>query len=147
MRLIISLFILTIINSCATSKHSLFKYMEGTWKIEGREKYEVWRMNNDRNILTGEVYNFKDKDKKVLETLVIRLDGESIVYEATVPDQNAGRTIPFILNTQEESCYSFENMNHDFPNKIQYRIIDNERVEVTVMGKDGKGFSYIQVKQ
>ena len=44
----------------------------------------------------------------------------NIIFEATVPDQNEGRTIQFTLNNE---------------------------IEVTVLDDEGMGFSYTQLKQ
>ena len=66
---------------------------------------------------------------------------------ATVPDQNEGRTIQFTLNTEIKSYFSFENEKHDFPKKIQYKKITDDEIEITVLGDNGKGFSYTQLKQ
>ena len=146
MRLIISLFVLTMISSCSAAKLSFLQYLEGTWKIEGRETYEEWTLEH-RKELQGFVYAVSGTNKHIKETLTLKWVDGNLVYEATVPDQNQGNTIQFKLNTEETSCFSFENMNHDFPKKIQYKKIDDQRVEVSVKGSDGTGFSYIQVKQ
>jgi len=69
------------------------------------------------------------------------------VLEATVLKQNSGQTVSFVLNTEVDSILSFENLNHDFPKKIQYLKQSNNQIKVSVLGENNKGFSYIQVKQ
>lgn len=70
-----------------------------------------------------------------------------VIYEATVPDQNEGKAIPFTLNNDIKEYLSFENIEHDFPKKIQYKRINEDEIEVTVLGDEGKGFTYKQLKQ
>ena len=81
------------------------------------------------------------------ETLSIKITGHHIVYEATVPDQNEGKSISFTLNDSIKEYLSFENIGHDFPKKIQYRRITKDEIEVSVLGEEGRGFSYRQLKQ
>ena len=146
MRIWIYLVLIALCSSCSGYKVSQFYFMEGTWKMEGKDKYEIWKVNNPKE-LKGSVFTLQGNYKNVLETLAIKWVDGVAVYEATVPDQNQGRTIPFTLNKNETTCFSFENATHDFPTKIQYRKINDRRLEVSVLGNDGEGFSYIQVKQ
>lgn len=79
--------------------------------------------------------------------MAIKKIGDQFVFEATVPDQNDGKTIQFILNTEVDTLYSFENDNHDFPKKIQYKKMGTNQLKVNVLGAEESGFSYIQIKQ
>jgi transcriptional regulator with PAS, ATPase and Fis domain len=118
----------------------------GTWKVEGKNVYEVWERNED-NDLVGYSFIMQDKQRKITETLSIKKIGDQIVYEATVPDQNEGKSIQFILNTKIDSLLSFENEMHDFPKKIQYKRIKKNILEVSVLGESGTGFSFFQHRQ
>jgi hypothetical protein len=119
--------------------------MVGTWKMENKEQYEVWEKSNN-NELSGYSYRIKNDQKSITETLSIKLIGDQIVYEATVPDQNEGKTVGFTLNDEMQTYLSFENLQHDFPKKIQYKKISDNEIEVTVLGDEEKGFSYKQFK-
>lgn len=121
-------------------------FLIGTWKRDNKEQFEVWEKDNSSN-LTGYSYRIKDNLKVITETLVIKKIGDQFVYEATVPDQNDGRTVQFMLNTETVSLFSFENDNHDFPKKIQYKKINDNQLKVIVLGDDDTGFSYIQSRQ
>ncbi|MBI9071363.1 MAG: hypothetical protein JEY94_07175 [Melioribacteraceae bacterium] len=138
---------LTIITiSCSENKFSKLDTLIGTWKIEGKEQFEVWEKKTNNN-LAGYSYKLINHKKIILETLSIKIYDSQIVYEATVPNQNEGKTIQFILNSEIDSCLSFENNTHDFPNKIRYKNISDEKIEVSVGGNNGKGFSYIQKRE
>ena len=132
--------------ACTENKTSRLDFMIGTWQMEGKEQYEVWEKTKTQ-VLTGYSYKINNNEKIVTETLSIKEIDNQIFYEATVPDQNDGRTISFALNKEIKTYLSFENAEHDFPKKIQYEQINDNEIKVTVLGDSGKGFSYHQIKQ
>jgi len=137
---------LILITSCAEKDTGQFDFLLGTWKVEGKEQYEAW-VQEDPTGLTGHVYGLADHKIRILESLAIKTNSQQIIYEATVPDQNEGKTIPFILNTEIDSCFSFENTEHDFPKKIQYQRRSNTEIFIRVLGEEGMDFSYVLIKQ
>ena len=146
MKILVSILILLLSSSCRDKKGSELDFLVGTWKIDNKEQFEVWEKNRSLELI-GYSYRIKDNQKTITETLVIKKVGDQFVYEATVPDQNDGRTVQFVLNTETDSLYSFENNKHDFPKKIQYKKMNDYQLKVTVLGDEDSGFSYIQIKQ
>jgi len=146
MKILASVLILVLTSSCVVKKSAEFDFLVGTWKRENKEQFEVWEKNNPTE-LNGYSYRIKDNQKTITETLVIKKIGDQFVFEATVPDQNEGRTVQFVLNTELDSVFLFENDKHDFPKKIQYKILNDNQLKVTVSGDDDSGFSYIQNRQ
>ncbi|WP_099154898.1 DUF6265 family protein [Flavilitoribacter nigricans] len=132
--------------SCSAAKTERLDFLTGTWKVSGKEQYEVWEKNGKRGF-RGYAYRGTGAEQQITERLEIRLRNGRLVYEATVPDQNEGATIRFSLNEALTDRFSFENAQHDFPKKIQYRLLTADRIEVTVLGEAGKGFSYIQERE
>jgi hypothetical protein len=145
MKVIFCFAFLLLILACQQPINTQLDFLLGTWKVEGREQYEVWEKGGKEE-LKGHGFKMKSQQKHITETLVIRKQHEQWVYEATVPDQNEGKSIAFVLKVEGDSLYSFENPRHDFPQKIQYRILDARRLEVMVSA-DSQGFSYRLVKQ
>jgi hypothetical protein len=146
MKLLIPSIVLFILLSCSKNDISELDFIIGTWKMEGKEQYEIWEKSK-YNEINGYSYKLDDGKKTVTETLSIKKIGNQIIYEATVPTQNKGKTVQFTLNRDNKSCFSFENMEHDFPKKIQYKIISINEIEVSVLGNNSEGFSFTQVKQ
>lgn len=146
MKILVSILILLLSSSCTDKKGSELDFLVGTWKIDNKEQFEVWEKNRSLELI-GYSYRIKDNQKTITETLVIKKVGDQFVYEATVLDQNDGRTVQFVLNTKTDSLYSFENNKHDFPKKIQYKKMNDHQLKVTVLGDEDSGFSYIQIKQ
>ena len=145
-RIYSTIFLLYLLFACSTDNISNFDFFIGTWKVEGKEQFEVWNKNK-HNELIGYSYNLVDNQKIITETLSIIISDNQIIYEATVPNQNEGKTVQFILNSEIDSCFSFENENHDFPKKIQYQRISDDNIKITVLGENDKGFSFIQFKR
>ena len=96
--------------------------------------------------LKGYSFKMTNGQKIITETLLIKEEGKSIVYQATVPDQNEGQTIRFVLNEDSIASYSFENELHDFPKKIQYAKLADNLIFVRVTGQNNEGFSYKMFK-
>ena len=120
-------------------------FLIGTWQIEGKQTFESWKLSDNR--LVGESYKLRDNQKYVSETLKIEVLDDKTVYTATVKNQNEGKGISFELIPVKDQLFSFENSTHDFPNKIQYKVLSETELQVNVLGKDGKGFSYKLIKQ
>ena len=145
MKKITSLFIFSMLISCSENKLSELDFLVGTWKMESKENYESWEKID--NIFKGQSYKMVDGQKIVTEIIALKSDGNRIVYTPTVFDQNEGKPIPFTLHNLDENMFSFENLDHDFPKKIQYKKKSENEVIVTVLGENDKGFSYRLRKQ
>ena len=146
MKLLIPLFVLSLLSSCTDKTIAELDFLVGTWKRENVEQFEVWEKKSAHKLI-GYSYRIKENQKSITETLAIKKVGDQFVFEATVPDQNEGRTVKFMLNAEIDSIFSFENDKHDFPKKIQYKNLSDNRVKVDVLGDEDSGFSYIQVRQ
>ncbi|MDJ0645730.1 MAG: DUF6265 family protein [Flavobacteriaceae bacterium] len=121
------------------------EFLIGNWKIEGKESYESWK--KESNKLVGEVFKIKNGKKVLSETIEIKIVENQIIYAPTVFDQNEGKAIPFKLILPENNLFSFENPEHDFPKKIQYKILSKDELYISVLGQNDKGFSYKLMKQ
>lgn len=126
-------------------------FLAGTWKVENKENYERWKRIND-SMLEGSAYKMKPgenegRTKLTTEYLSIKVIADKIVYQATVPNQNNGKAVDFELNQSLKNKYSFENLSHDFPKKIQYTKLNDTTIFVEVLGENDKGFSYKMMKR
>ncbi len=143
--LILFSFIITL-SSCGQSNLKSASFLEGIWKVENRDQYEVWN-KTETDILEGYVYKIKDNKKITTETLSISIINRETVYKATLPNQNEGATIPFTLNKTIKDSLSFENFTHDFPKRIIYKKLNVQEIQVYVLGENNQGFNYKMVKQ
>ncbi|MDH5412974.1 MAG: DUF6265 family protein [Flavobacteriaceae bacterium] len=131
--------------SCSENKLSQLDFLVGTWKMEGKENYESWEKLD--HILKGKSYKIVDGQKIVTEIIELKSDGNQIFYTPTVFDQNEGKPIQFILLKLNKNEFSFENSDHDFPKKIQYKKYSENELLISVFGENDKGFSYRLIKQ
>ena len=127
MKILASLCLLCLVLACSENESSKLDFLVGTWKMEGKDKYEAWEQN-ENNELIGHSYMLNNDQKTISESLLINTIDDRIILHATVPDQNEGKTIQFILNTAFDDYFSFENSKHDFPKKIQYKKITNDKI-------------------
>ena len=134
MKTIITYIIISMLFSCSENKLSDLDFLVGTW-----EKID--------HIFKWQTYKIVDGQKIVTEIIALKSDGNRIVYTPTVFDQNEGKPIPFTLHNLDENMFSFENLDHDFPKKIQYKKKSENEVIVTILGENDKGFSYRLRKQ
>ena len=131
--------------TCVSVEQNPILILAGEWKHEKKDQFEIWEVEG--NTLKGYGYILKNGEQKITETLTLQHVNDQWVYTPTVPTQNEGRGIPFVLNTEIDSLLSFENPDHDFPQKVQYKVLDKDRLEVRVKGDDDSGFSFIQIRQ
>ncbi|TRX59988.1 hypothetical protein FNH22_08005 [Fulvivirga sp. M361] len=144
----LSIVLLMLTSHSVYSQHKDLQQVEfllGTWKMEGKESYESWEKKND--ILTGVSYKIENRQKTVSEKIEVKMVGGQIIYAPTVFDQNDGKAIPFKLESLEQNLFSFENPEHDFPKKIQYQILSDNELYVSVLGEKDEGFSYKLIRQ
>lgn len=127
------------------SRHDL-NFLVGTWKMENKENYETWKAINETE-LEGSSYKIRAEKKTMTEHLSIKEVEGKVIYTAKVLNQNNAQPIDFVLNKEVKNKISFENLNHDFPKKIQYTKLDDTTLFVEVLGENEKGFSYKMMKQ
>jgi len=134
--------------SCNATKEGAFdpQFFVGKWKHETKNSFEVWSLDGAGN-LTGYSSSIKNGEETIWESLSIKKREKGWVYTATVANQNDGAAIPFQFNKEVKGLYSFENLEHDFPKKIQYHKIAQDTLKVVVLGDNDEGFSFRQVRQ
>lgn len=142
----IILLLLNVYSACSQDNDlRQVEFLIGTWKMEGKESYESWHKRGD--ILTGVSYKIENRQKILSEKIEIKVEKGQIIYAPTVFDQNDGKAIPFKLAPVEQNLFSFENPGHDFPKKIQYHIVNDHELYVSVLGDRDEGFSYKLTRQ
>ncbi|MGB3182081.1 MAG: alpha/beta hydrolase [Cyclobacteriaceae bacterium] len=127
------------------SWYTPFQALTGKWQIEGKEVYELWAFDKAEGEFAGEVYKISDGKKEVLERISLYSHEGAVVYEASVPDQNDGRAIRFVVGTEGESMM-FSNPAHDFPQQIVYKPDGSERLRVTISGQGQESRSWLLLR-
>jgi hypothetical protein len=122
----------------------LVDFFAGTWKVEGKETYEMWELSGDS--LIGKGYKVNDGAEKISETLAIKSIDREFNDLTSVLDQNDGKTVKFKMTGFAKDEFTFENPEHDFPKKLFYRKNSPTELFMQVLGDDGKGFSLKMIK-
>lgn len=105
---------------------------------DGGAMQEVWTRLNDSTAKGQSILVAVNGDTTVLEQVMIKKIKSSWYYAPTVPDQNQGKEILFQLINSENNSYTFENKNHDFPQRIIYSFPNKKQVNARIEG-DVKG--------
>jgi len=101
----------------------IFSFVLGSWEMQTPKGkiVEQWSQGADK-ILKGKSYRFNAKGDSVLtETLQIRTIEKDVFYCSTVANQNEGEEVCFKLISTKDQIYIFENVAHDFPQRIVYQ--------------------------
>lgn len=123
-----------------TSVFFQLKSIEGSWVIKSDSSMliETWAFVND-SLLEG-FSQLTDLNNAVLfsEKLEIRITEKSIVYIAAISGQNDNKEVPFELKSSNNSVFIFENLAHDFPQRIIYDLSVKDKISAHIEG-DVKG--------
>ena len=140
--------ILTILFICGyINAQSLPARLIGKWKVEDKDQYEVWEKTTD-NELKGIGYKLNGDVKMTLEYLTLKIRGSKVFYTAVVQGQNNEDGIDFMLVRHDnEEKWIFENLTHDFPNRIIYNFLGEHELLVEVTDKKSVGYSFSMFRE
>lgn len=120
---------------------SALEKLTGHWEEKNKDQItqEKWQRVSS-NSFEGEGVVFDNLGKKKnFETLrLVEMSGE-IFYIAKVSDNNFPTS--FRLTSCIDTKFTFENPDHDFPQKISYNFLDLNRLLVQVSSNQNEGFS------
>jgi hypothetical protein len=144
----IVLLIVLVLSGCTPSPSidfSDFEKMVGQWKsVDARPNgssgrgdtffVEKWTQETTRLIGTG--YVLQKKDTAFSEKLIVERVNDKLVYIADIKGQNP---VMYTCTAQTSESWIFENTEHDFPSKISYNLISQQKLTVILEGtKNGK---------
>ncbi len=110
----------------------LFHQLKGTWKMDGKELYELWAY--EAGTFRGVVYRISGKDTTITETLQLLMKGDTAYLRAIVTNQNRSEPVDFKMIEITDKSGVFENPGHDFPTTIGYELIANDRLKAWIQG-------------
>lgn len=97
---------------------------------------EIWTSLDDSTFAGQSYYIINEKDTVHFETMQLIQDGEHLIYNATVKGQNNDEPVPFQMTIDEDSLVVFENPKHDYPQKFSYKLLPQNKLNITIMGKN-----------
>src|ERR1044072_8739052 len=120
-RSIIFVLLVATLSSCSSGSIDDLQWMLGTWEgVDANELtfVEVWKQGNAKDMIGSGATITPDGDTLFKETLKIELVEGTPYYVATVPE-NPGPVLFIMMKGDETHCV-FENLDHDFPQRISY---------------------------
>jgi hypothetical protein len=110
-------------------------WLNGWWQNPSKVgiAFEDWKLN-DNGTMTGRSGMVVGKDTIASETLVIEQKENKIYYIPTVKGQNNDQPIPFEMTSAVADSFVFENKEHDFPNRIVYYKLPNNKLTAVIYG-------------
>jgi Domain of unknown function (DUF6265) len=130
MKIVLFLFSISIVNYSQTDK---FDWLLGEWKMERANSYtiESWKQAGV-NTIEGESFTLDSKNDSIIfsESLRILLMNGEYFYLAKVPQNKL--PVAFKMSYYHDERIVFENINHDFPQRIEYSKISNDSLRVTI---------------
>jgi len=115
--------------------------LAGKWEDNSQSNkfIEEWHIDDDRH-MTGKGYVMSAKDTVFIEYLSIREVNGVLTYFAQVSDHNDGQVVPFGLKENKDFKMTFENLNHDFPQRIIYELNTDTTLYVYIEGVENGNF-------
>jgi hypothetical protein len=96
---------------------------------------EIWTSKDD-STFTGQSYYIQNKKDTIHEEQIeLMQDGEHLIYTATIKGENNDTSVPFQMTNDQDSVLVFENPKHDYPQKIEYRLLKNHSLVAVISGK------------
>ncbi|HRE41308.1 MAG TPA: DUF6265 family protein [Ignavibacteria bacterium] len=115
-----------------------FDFLIGKWVLETKKGfvYEEWEKVSD-TLFKGKSYNLSDDIITPLESIeLVKIDNDYF-YIPTVINQNEGKPIKFRLVSSDKDIFVFENLEHDFPQRIIYQKSDGLTLYARIEGYNG----------
>jgi len=116
------------------------KALKGTWFMptDRGDRLEIWSLQND-STLVGRSVRIKPEngDTVTLELLRLERRDTNITFITIARGQNKTEPVPFLLTTADYDGFTFENPDHDDPQKIRYRLLGNREIQIYTEGKRG----------
>ncbi|PIF62114.1 hypothetical protein CLV00_1730 [Flavobacterium sp. 11] len=130
-----------VIVSCKNSdsnkneKIKAASWLLGNWENKSADGTltENWEKLND-STFQAQSYYIKEKDTVHFESIILQQKGENLTYTATVKGQNNDKPVVFKLTTATDKQVSFENLKHDYPQKISYNQITPDSLVAKISG-------------
>ncbi len=140
MKILISYFIiLLLLSSCyrPTPQQSFndLQQLEGKWMSSQNVQFnEHWEIKSD-TLMQGMGFSLQENDTAFKEELKIYYK-EGIVYYA-VKVGGSLQFVSFKLIEAKKNLWIFENKTHDYPNIINYKLLDDNELTATTTNSNG----------
>ncbi|MGH9947059.1 MAG: DUF6265 family protein [Pyrinomonadaceae bacterium] len=126
----------------AASPVSSLSWMAGCWEMNknGRVTTERWAKPTE-NLMLGTSQTVKDGKTAAFEFLRVVNNGHGLIYVAQPSDAKAPTAFAAVKSSPNE--VTFENLKHDFPQRIIYRLESADSLFARIEGMQNEKLSGI----
>jgi hypothetical protein len=135
------LFFIAVQACCQSKSYSQSEFqslynLTGIWKMETKKGalYEQW-WKVDGQKLQVKSFKVNHSDTTILESVQVTFADGKIYYTPVVTGQNEEQPVPFQLISNENNRFVFENKEHDYPQRVIYKIVSHDSVHARIEGK------------
>lgn len=116
----------------------------GNWESDNKKEltHQFWNKTNETT-LQSKSLKISEKDTTLLETVKLQFANNLISYTVSAVGQNNEKPIIFTLKKIENNTFFFENLSHDFPQKIIYNLISNSKIQISIEGNVSNKYNKI----
>nr|WP_315028440.1 DUF6265 family protein [uncultured Chryseobacterium sp.] len=137
-KLILALISVLMIGSWAQQKNEIQKlqWLLGTWetKTSKGSLYETWTKKSN-NEFQAKSYYLNKKDTLISESVRLVVKGKDLHYIVSVKNHNNELPIDFVSKgIKNPTSLVFENLQHDFPQKITYKKMGKDSLWAEISG-------------
>ncbi len=131
--MVCSCFVFLAMSMKAQTERNKIEWIEGAWvaEVQNGTFKEVW-VKKSENEWSGRGYQFKGIDTVFKEELKLTREEGILVYTAIVGDQ---APVSFKNRSRDRQAFVFENLKHDYPQRIMYSFQDSLNLHVKVSGR------------
>jgi antitoxin component YwqK of YwqJK toxin-antitoxin module len=129
--------VIVVLVSCSgpNSEIANMDWLDGKWtsKVQGNDVTESWKRTND-STWTGKSEFIKDGELLFSEEMTISKHNNVFRFTSLSENQNEGGSIQFIAKESSKNKVVFENLAHDFPQKIVYEKNHKDSILAYITG-------------
>jgi hypothetical protein len=142
LKLSVAILLLFISNLLYSQTNNPFGWLNGIWKLElgKNEIVETWQVLNDSVMLGKSYFVQHKKDSSLEETVELIKKNNSWFYIPTTVNQNNGNSIAFEIIFHKQHEFIAVNAQHDYPQRIVYRLI-GQNLYASIEGEKNKKYS------
>lgn len=124
-----------------------FSWLTGTWKMEeeGKAIIEEWTPAGTSS-LKLKSYEVKGNDTTLIERASIGcLSGKQVFtnYPLVIDASKDKMPVSFVLVSERNNTFVFENMSHDFPQRVVYQMVNEDECHAWIEGVENEKLNKI----
>lgn len=106
----------------------------GSWKMH-TQKGEIWeRWQQEKQQLKGVSFSVKAKDSTLLEDVILGMHNGKLCYAPRTNGDAESKRVYFTLVKSTATRFEFENLQHDFPQRIVYQFFGTDSLHAWIEG-------------